>query len=193
MTLLRPIITCLSLMLFSPIAQTTSYQRDELIQLNQLMITKMIQTLGPNLSTKRSRELAKKIHQASFESSLDPKIFLAIIATESNFRNNVVSPTGDLSLAQINVPIWNKEFKRLGLPLLDKSQLKQDEVYALTEMGKILNILKERHQKYDENWYTTYHSKTKKLKDKYAQKIQRHLKSIASLSHQTLMLAGSEL
>ena len=142
----------------------------------------MIQTLGPNLSTTRSDELAKKIYVTSRNYSIDPKLILAIIATESNFRNDVVSSSGDFSLGQINVKIWNKEFKRLGIDSIDKKELQKSEDYALKKMGEILTILKNRHKKEDPRWYSNYHSRTKKLKTIYSKKIEKHLGSIASLS-----------
>ena len=113
---------------------------------------------------------------------------VAIISTESNFNNAAVSITGDLSLAQINTNVWNTEFSRLGLAKIDSALLKKDEVYALNKMGKILSILKSRHEKNDIKWYGTYHSRTKRLKNIYNGKIQKKLNMIASVSTLTFKL-----
>jgi soluble lytic murein transglycosylase-like protein len=51
--------------------------------------------------------LAQLILNESQKSHIDPNLLVAIIMVESSFNQNAISTTGDLSLAQINVPIWN--------------------------------------------------------------------------------------
>jgi soluble lytic murein transglycosylase-like protein len=107
---------------------------------------------------------------------------IAIIDTESDFDNTKISTTGDLSLAQINTDIWNKELKRLKLPSIDEKRLQNDESYALNQMAMILSILKERHSKKDGSWYARYHSHTKKYKTIYFSKVQLRMRKIASIN-----------
>lgn len=101
---------------------------------------------------------------------------MAIIDTESSFNHEAVSSTGDLSLAQVNVNVWNKEFIRLNLAPIDTEKLKVDKTYALDVMGRILNILKSRYGKQDRRWYARYHSKTKKYKRNYLQKLESRMR-----------------
>jgi hypothetical protein len=145
-------------------------------------ISKMIKAVQPDLNDKKREQIAKALYQTSKKYEVDPKLMVAIIATESNFNNAAVSVSGDLSLAQINTKVWDVEFDRLGLGKIDKKLLKKDEAYALNKMGKILSILKARHSKKDTKWYAIYHSRTKKYKNEYQGKVETRLRMIASIN-----------
>lgn len=170
------------LSIFSTEVMPKSLTKADIIRHEIAIISKMIKKVQPDLEKTKRRSISKALYQASQKYKVDPKIMIAIIATESNFNNDAVSTSGDLSLAQINTKVWDIEFKRLGLNKLNIKRLKKDEKYALYNMGKILSILKKRHAKKDAKWYAIYHSKTKKHKDLYEGKVQSHLRSIASLS-----------
>lgn len=146
------------------------------------LISQMIGSVSPELNQKKRDRVAMSLYQASKKYAIDPKIMIAIIDTESDFIQGAVSSTGDLSMAQINIEIWNKEFIRMGLDKIDKKLLKKDEAYALGKMGKILNILKKRHARNDTKWYARYHSHTKSLKNLYDKKVQKRLRAIASVT-----------
>ena len=62
-----------------------------------------------------TRALAEKIFDQSKEKSLDYHILLGIIKTESDFNQDAVSSTGDLSMVQINYRIWSREYLRRQL------------------------------------------------------------------------------
>ncbi len=168
--------------LFSTAAISKSYTRKQIYDHHTKVISKMIKAVQPQMSLNKRNQIALKLYKASRKFSVDPKIMIAIISTESSFRNNVVSSTGDISLAQINTVVWDKEFTRLGLGKIDIKLLKKDEAYALNKMGKILSILKERHAKKDKQWYARYHSKTKVHKDRYNVQVQNRLRMIASVN-----------
>lgn len=159
-----------------------SFTKSEIRTYNISIISKMIEAVEPRLNDKKREDIALALYQTSKKFQVDPKIFVAIISTESNFNNAAVSVSGDLSLAQINTKVWDVEFKRLGLGKIDKKLLKADEAYALDKMGAILSLLKNRHGKKDAKWYAIYHSRTKKFKNIYDGKIQERFRTIASVS-----------
>ncbi|NOT78976.1 MAG: transglycosylase SLT domain-containing protein [Bacteriovoracaceae bacterium] len=175
-------IIALILSLIATPVMPKSFSKAEVARYNVDVISKMIKVVQPDLKLSKRRQIALELYKSSKKFAVDPKIMVAIIATESNFNNDAVSSTGDLSLAQINTKVWDIEFKRLGLSKINIKRLKKDEAYALNRMGAILSILKARHAKKDNKWYATYHSKTKKHKDVYVKKVQNHLRSIAATS-----------
>ncbi len=146
-----------------------------------LKISKMIKAIKPKLNDYKAMKLAHYLNAVSKKYKLDPKVMIAIIDTESDFDNTKVSETGDLSLAQINTDIWNKELKRMKLPEIDGKRLKTDEKYALNQMAMILGILKNRHAHKDGIWYARYHSHTKKYKNVYFAKVDLRMRKIASI------------
>ena len=178
----KTLILILILSMISISVMPKSFTKDEIYRYNTLVISKMIEVVQPNINKEKRSKIALALYQASTKYSVDPKIMVAIIATESNFNNAAVSISGDISLAQINTKVWDAEFNRLGFSKLDKKLLKKDEAYALNKMAKILSILKNRHSK-DAKWYAVYHSKTKKFKNVYDVKVQKQLKIIASVSN----------
>lgn len=144
-------------------------------------IAKMIKAIKPNLNDYKALQIANNLFNTSKKYKLDPKVMIAIIDTESDFDNTKISTTGDLSLAQINTAVWNKELKRMKLPGIDSKLLKTDEKYALNQMAMILSILKNRHAKKDGIWYARYHSHTKKFKNLYYAKVETRMRKIASV------------
>lgn len=142
------------------------------------VIAKMISVLKPHFSPSKTQDVAQKIEMALSKYKIQPQIVLAIIDTESDFNHAAVSPTGDFSMAQINVETWNKEFERMKLNPIDVERLKTDQVYSLEVMAKILHILKKRYEKKDRRWYARYHSKTDKHKKVYLSKLSTRLKLI---------------
>lgn len=163
-------------------AMPKSFTKNELRNYNLKLISKMIESVSPELDKKKRANIAVSLYGASRKYEIDPKVMIAIIDTESDFKQEAVSSTGDVSLAQINTEIWNKEFTRMGLDKINKKLLKKDAAYALEKMGKILNILKTRHVKKDNKWYARYHSTTTKYKNMYDAKVQVKMRKIASVT-----------
>ncbi len=178
----KTLIIALIISLISTNVMPKSFSKAEIRAYNIATISKMIEVVEPKVNPKKREEIALALYQTTKKYTIDPKIMVAIISTESNFNNAAVSVSGDISLAQINTKVWDAEFKRLGLGKIDKKLLKADESYALNKMGKILSILKDRHAKKDAKWYAVYHSKTKKYKNAYDGKVQTRLRMIASVS-----------
>lgn len=145
-----------------------------------LNLAKAIKTLSPHISDEKTLVIAKLIEKHSKNYNIDGPLMLAIIQTESNFNTLAKSSTGDFSLAQINYKIWNQELIRLKKEPLDFKKLKTCPDYALKRMAEILQILSIRYEE-DPQWYARYHSKTLKLKKKYAKKVNTHLETINNL------------
>lgn len=169
-------------LLLTTTAQPLSFSHTEIAGHHVGQLSKMIAAIQPGLKEHNRKRIATALYKTAKNHKLDPKIMIAIISTESDFENSRVSPTGDLSLAQINIEIWNKEFSRLGLKQLNKKLLKTNEAYALNKMAEILNIIKSRHAKNDNKWFARYHSHTKKYKDIYNLKLEKKLRMIASVN-----------
>jgi hypothetical protein len=121
--------------------------------------------------------IAQLILDESIKSSLDPNLLAAMIMVESTFDQNSVSSSGDLSIAQINLPIWNAEFKRLNRELIDPMKIKTDIPYSIHRMAEILTILADRRHN-EGDWYGDYHSKTPKRKIPYVKRVKEVLHQI---------------
>lgn len=146
------------------------------------VIAKMISELKPGFSAIQKNDVAVKIHQVFKKHKIAPQIVVAIIDTESSFAQDAVSTSGDLSMAQVNAEVWNKEFQRMNIELIDVERLKIDEVYSLEVMAQILDILKTRYEKKDRRWYARYHSKTQKYKRAYLAKLESRMKRLEKLN-----------
>lgn len=135
------------------------------------IIANMIAVVQPELDAEARDKLAISLARVSKQYNIKPEIFVAIIDTESNFNSELISSTGDLSMAQINVEVWNREFKRMNLPLIDKQRVRTDVEYTFAFMAEILNVLKIRYESTDPIWYARYHSSTPKFKYDYFKKL----------------------
>ena len=144
------------------------------------LISHMIYVVQPELDVNARNKYANDIHHAIKKYKVEPQIIVSLIDTESDFSYRKVSSTGDLSIGQVNVEVWNKEFKRMKLPLIEKENLvTEDQGYAMERMAQILSILKKRHAKKDRRWYARYHSNTSKYKLNYLRKIEVRMKLLA--------------
>jgi hypothetical protein len=144
------------------------------------VIANMIAVVQPELDEEERDIIASQISIAIKKYNIEPQIMVAIIDTESNFNAGKISSTGDLSVAQINVEVWNKEFRRMKMPLMDKEKVKRDQEYALSKMAEILSIIKSRNEKNDRRWYARYHSNTIRHKSDYLHKLEIRLKMLAN-------------
>ena len=156
-------------------------------------IDKMIAIVQPELNKNERRLVASQISNAIKKHKIEPNIIVAIIDTESNFKANKVSSTGDVSVAQINVEVWNKEFIRMKRQPMIKYKLKQNQEYALVKMVEILSIIKSRYGKKDRNWYARYHSNTQKYKSDYLKKLDIRLKMLAAPNRLTAQVASASI
>ena len=152
-----------TLLLFSVILTSTLANAKDFTQ-----VKFAAKKLAPQVS--KIENYAFWVHTYAEKYQIDPFIMLALIKVESDFNQEAISETGDYSLAQINFKVWQKELSSKGIKL-DYSKLKKNHTYALEKMAIILNILKTRHAKKDNNWYGRYHSNTKKYKNKYLKKV----------------------
>ncbi len=143
------------------------------------VIDKMIAVVQPELKPENRDKIAKHMAKALEKHKVEPQIMVAIIDTESNFYGSKISSTGDLSVAQINPDVWNRELVRLKREPIDLTRIKTDQEYALTRMAEILEILKKRYAKVDSKWYARYHSSTRHLKKGYLRKLEMRLKMLA--------------
>lgn len=177
------LVTTIALVTF--FTMNTATPKNDVVVVKQhkdiIAIAKMIKAIKPKLANDKTIKLADQLFITSKKYNIDPKVMIAIIDTESDFDNTKISETGDLSLAQINTDIWNKELKRMKLPEIDSKRLKIDEKYALNQMAMILSILKNRHSHKDGIWFARYHSHTKKFKNQYYAKVDLRMRKIASV------------
>jgi hypothetical protein len=182
MKIQKIIMTIIFISLISTSTWSKNFGVNDVARNKVNLISKMIKKIQPMLDKNDRNRIAYSLYVTSKKYKIDPKLMIAIIGTESDFKNEKVSTTGDLSLAQINTAVWNKEFLRLGLDKLNPKRLKKDENYALSKMAVILNILKARHAKNDTQWFARYHSQTKKYKNLYSLKVEKRMRMIASVN-----------
>ena len=143
------------------------------------VIANMIAIVQPEMDGDDRDDIASQMSKALQKHKVEPQIMVAIIDTESNFQPDKISRTGDVSVAQINVEMWNREFTRMKHEMIDKEKVKIDQEYALTKMAEILAIIKKRYSKKDHKWYARYHSNTKNHKKDYLNKLEIRLKMLA--------------
>lgn len=142
-------------------------------------IKEKISRLNHKISDKRLDDISKSIYYATNYYKISPDTVIALIDTESDFREKMVSRTGDLSLVQINPKVWNKEFLRLKRDQISGTKLMSNESYAIHRMCEILSILKSNYGR-DAKWFARYHSNTKKFKLIYHAKVSHKLNLIAA-------------
>ena len=153
-----------------------NFLHEEFTQDNRETITQIAlraSHLNSKLTYGESLTLGYLITKKALEANLEPLTVAALIATESDFRQEATNPSGDFSIAQINYPVWQVEFVRLGREGLDLNRLMNDVEYSLDRMMEILVILRERHPN-DKQFYGRYHSGTKSLKIGYLERVYRH-------------------
>ncbi|MFZ4715578.1 MAG: transglycosylase SLT domain-containing protein [Bacteriovoracaceae bacterium] len=172
----KMIIAFLLLLTFSTQVIPNSQVKERHVELVSSLITK----LQTNVGVERANVISEAIIETSLKYKLDPRVLVAIIDTESDFRQGMISYTGDLSLVQINPSIWNREFARMKRELIDTKKLQNNEAYAIDKMGEILHILKTRYTA-DGQWFARYHSRTKKFKNLYHSKVESRLSLLAYL------------
>lgn len=150
-------------------------------------IAKMISIVQPEIEINFRNKIANNIQSAVKKYNVEPQIIVALIDTESNFHSDKVSTTGDLSIAQVNLRVWNKEFERMKMPLIEKEKLiTTDQTYAIHTMTQILSIIKKRFGNKDRRWYARYHSNTKKYKNEYLRRIEVRMKMLSEDKHYIL-------
>lgn len=175
-------IALVAALLVLPIVTQTDYSFDaekKVVNERIIEVKKKVSKLAPHLSEERQMKVAAAIDTMSIRYNIPKKVLLSIIKIESNFKSNAVSPTGDYSIVQINLKIWNKEFVRLGLSKIDKAKLVSSDEYAIGKMCKILNIIKSRSPR-DPKWYARYHSNTPEFNATYQLKINKVMQTLAS-------------
>lgn len=149
----------------------------------------MIAVVQPELDGSARDEIATQISKAINVYKVEPQIIVAIIDTESDFKAEKVSSTGDVSLAQINVEVWNREFVRMKMKPMNREKIIKDQQYALIKMAEILSIIKKRYEKKDRRWYARYHSNTHNHKKDYLHKLEIRLKMLAISTSVNIKLA----
>lgn len=158
----------------TPVFAQNSYENGRLFCVNKcLKICKFVKKVNPRISEATAIDIQESINFYSQERNIDPDIIAAILATESHFKPHKVllnqNKTIDVGICQINT-IWVKEFKRLKRRPLKLMDLKNID-YCIDRMTEILAI----HKNESKNWYSKYHSKTKKLRKIYEKKIKKNL------------------
>ena len=82
---------------------------------NIRLVSQMITRVRPRLLPKKKYKIAESLSTIANKYKIDPRIVVAMVDAESEFEQSRVSPTGDISIVQINPYVWSKEFERIGL------------------------------------------------------------------------------
>ena len=173
------VLTSLGIMISILLTMSSGFQvqaKEQSYSLATTEIYNSIHRLGYNNQAK-GMKIAGLINQSANLYNVEPKILVALIMVESSFRQEVVSSTGDISLAQINVKTWTKEFKRLKRSDISEKRMHSDQAYAISRMADILSILASRH-KNKKDWFAYYHSSTPRHKKAYFIRVSAQLKKM---------------
>lgn len=160
---------------FEPIAHQTS-ETD--LKEEEEKVAKVIQSFYKKPISKNLDLIAKAVVEASDDKDLDYKLMIAIMKVESDFRQHVVSSTGDISVAQIRYETWSEDLWKVKKIKLDRNRLKKDPKYAIQMMSEVLDVLRQRHADKDPHWYARYHSRTLTLKVPYMKKLHAQIEHI---------------
>lgn len=158
---------------FQSIAQENTLSNKEIYYVEKTFSTveRAIDRVSPKMDKVKKRRLAILITMAANKYSIDPRVMIAIMKIESLFDQEAYNPSGDHSIAQINYKIWSKEFEKLDRPVLMYNRLKKDDAYAIFRMAEILDIERKRFE--GKKWHLTYHSRTKKYRDRYEKRYDK--------------------
>jgi hypothetical protein len=184
-----------TLLLLSPILSFGNSLNDkERFLITVSRFESAIQKLNKNIDKKNATRLGTLIAIESKKTKIDPRIFLAIINTESSFNQKAFNKnkdkfTGkvnsvDVSLAQINSKAWSeKSFKFRTGKNLDSKKLKENDSYAIWAMGEILIHFKKENMKFnpkhrDKWWFANYHSYTPQYKKQYISSLMRSFRQL---------------
>jgi soluble lytic murein transglycosylase-like protein len=122
------------------------------------------------VSENDAHQIARSTIKYSIRKNIDPVIVLAIMNQESTFNQLAVSRSGDISVAQINLKVWGKYFKKQNKFKNKKDIIKNIDL-SIDLMTDILRI-NQKNKKNDIHWFALYHSKTKKHKNEYIHKVK---------------------
>lgn len=134
-----------------------------------------IHSLHPELSPKRTTALGKHIERWAAQYDVDPKLLVAILKQESDFRPGLLScyvvhrykacfVSCDYGVAQINA-LWIKKWR------LDAQRLRYDDGYNIGVAARILAMLQREYAADEPDWYGRYHSGTPSKKALYLSRL----------------------
>jgi len=115
--------------------------------------------------------LALQIIKAAEANGVSPKLFAAIIATESMYRSTINVRTQDYGLTQINI----KTAKAYNWDIM---RLLYDPEYALNAGAKLLAQYQKRYSKLEPNWFCRYNVGTGVLTGKRAERCEAYSNAV---------------
>lgn len=149
--------------------KTDQEKKDEVIQIINSFYPRKVNNV---------EKIASSIVKYSKRHKVDYRLMTAIIKKESDFKQSAVSTSGDISVSQIRVPTWKKQFANLKKRPLDEAKLKKDSDYAIDRMAEIMAYLKDTYEERDPYWYGRYHNWKPEFKTPYVDKVQEFLAHI---------------
>lgn len=167
-----------------PLKLQKKYRQVSESQLSRVISeTQRAQILAKNIKKIKTddeiKHLSSLILKHSIDWNIDHRIIAAILKQETGFDQGKTNHTGDLSMMQINYPIWSEEFERIGLKL-DQNRLKNDVEYGFWVMGIVLSMKKKSNLD-DPYWFARYHSNTPKRKQVYLSLLENHFDDFNSV------------
>lgn len=178
------ILTILSFLFLSATAASANSLDDkENFLITVSRFESAILKLNKHINKNNATRLGTLISIESKKRKIDPRVFLAIINTESSFNQKALNKNKngsvDVSLAQINSGAWTpKRFKEKTGKTLDLKRLKENDAYAIWVMGEILSLLKNNFARKDKWWFANYHSATPSFKRLYITRLCHSFKQL---------------
>jgi soluble lytic murein transglycosylase len=89
--------------------------RAQVVLKHKLKISCYLDQVAPTLASRDKRQLVQLIYQESQEQGIDPGLIVALIKTESGFRNTAYSTAGARGLMQLRLPTAQEIAQEMGL------------------------------------------------------------------------------
>lgn len=164
--LLPPGILLVTILLSYPGEGSEWWKNEAFLKRNPIFA--QIVSIRPQIDKNYALNLSNVIHEVSTEYGLDKRVYTAILAQESMFKQkatscksgmdnlgNVVKVCFDFGISQIHF----RTILRYGL---DKDKILRDLEYAIDAGGKVLYDMKRQYSRREPNrWWTRFNCGTK--------------------------------
>jgi len=132
------------------------------------LLVKQIKKNNKDLDIKYAKRIARVVFIECRKANIDPRIVIAILKQESNYKLNAVNKrSADYGIAQIN----RNTIKSMRL---NKTKLLTDLEYSVHAAVEVLSLVK-RYSNGDSKWWARYNSRHLNKKNKYYVAVSRYL------------------
>ena len=160
--------------------EVIEYENIALTKEHQTQLLTRIKQVNPELTHAKAVSIEDSILKASFKYKLDPYLFAAILATESNFENYTARRCksrkkgcySDYGIGQVHI-------SNIRARKLNKNKLLHNVEYSTLKSAEILSWFKMKYAKHEKFWFLRYNCGVKpsiyrKTCMRYLMKVDRY-------------------